>query len=176
MSEEIERFKLSKDSTLESGPGIDGPYMRVSDHDNELRRWQDGIRDHLIKQFDVPADRIDGAGADSGDPLDFTLAEITQGIGYLIDDRPPLSAAISEVEKMRDSWRAWAKDEGDPMWVLHAKAASQIVDRLKSLSPAPVASDDDKCEHGVSLDRDCATCENGQIEIDTGAYQQQEGK
>jgi hypothetical protein len=33
----------------------------------------------------VPDDLIDGAGCDSGDPLDFTLAEVGQGVGFFID-------------------------------------------------------------------------------------------
>jgi hypothetical protein len=41
-----------------------------------LRHWQDAIRDELIKLSGN--DKIDGAGCDSGDPLDFTLAEIRQ--------------------------------------------------------------------------------------------------
>jgi len=53
----------------------------------EIDRLVDGIRDHLILQFDVPADRIDGAGCDSGDPLDFTKAEITQAFSYLEDQQ-----------------------------------------------------------------------------------------
>lgn len=52
--------------------------------DKELRRWQDAIRDKMIS-MGVPDDLIDGAGCDSGDPLDFTLAEVGQGLGYFID-------------------------------------------------------------------------------------------
>lgn len=52
--------------------------------DKELRRWQDAIRDKMIS-MGVPDHLIDGAGCDSGDPLDFTLAEVGQGLGYFID-------------------------------------------------------------------------------------------
>ena len=52
--------------------------------DKELRRWQDAIRDKLI-DMGAPDWKIDGAGCDSGDPLDFTLAEVGQGVGYFID-------------------------------------------------------------------------------------------
>lgn len=48
---------------------------------SEVDRLVDGIRDHLIS-LGVPADGIDGAGCDSGDPLDFTKAEITQAFSY----------------------------------------------------------------------------------------------
>lgn len=52
--------------------------------DKELRRWQDAIRDRLI-ELGAPDWKIDGAGCDSGDPLDFTLAEVGQGVGYFVD-------------------------------------------------------------------------------------------
>lgn len=57
--------------------------------DKELRRWQDAIRDKLI---DLGASdwKIDGAGCDSGDPLDFTLAEVGQGAGHFIDEAEAL--------------------------------------------------------------------------------------
>lgn len=51
---------------------------------NELRRWQDAIRDKMIN-MGVPDFKVDGAGCDSGDPLDFTLAEVGQGLAYFID-------------------------------------------------------------------------------------------
>ena len=172
-SESIERFYFENDQLVTVS---DGPFVRYSDHQRivkeleaqtctgehdgtvkecafcaEIRRWQDGIRDHLIKQFDVPDGRIDGAGCDSGDPLDFTLAEITQGIGYLIDDRPSLSDAIKEVEKMRDKWdvdaEAWnarANQQTNPdlavsdfedrnLCLARKEAAEAIIIRLKSL-------------------------------------------
>lgn len=62
--------------------------------DKELRRWQDAIRDKLI-QMGAPDSEIDGAGCDSGDPLDFTLAEIGQGVGYFIDQLEELRAATT---------------------------------------------------------------------------------
>lgn len=49
--------------------------------DNELRRWQDAIRNEFLEV--VPDAMIDGGGCDSGDPLDFTLAEISQGISAI---------------------------------------------------------------------------------------------
>lgn len=52
--------------------------------DNELRRWQDAIRDKMIA-MGVPDFKIDGVGCDSGDPLDLTLAEVGQGLAYFID-------------------------------------------------------------------------------------------
>lgn len=49
----------------------------------ELRRWQEAIRDTILNA--IPDARIDGRGEDSGDPLDFTLSEVSQGLIYLQD-------------------------------------------------------------------------------------------
>lgn len=54
--------------------------MTEDEHSKELRRWQDAIRDLLLEH--VPGADIDGGGGDSGDPLDFTLAEISQGMVF----------------------------------------------------------------------------------------------
>ena len=62
--------------------------------DKELRRWQDAIRDKMIS-IGVPDSKIDGAGCDSGDPLDFTLAEVGQGVGYFLDQLEQLRAATT---------------------------------------------------------------------------------
>lgn len=53
--------------------------------DKELGRWQDAIREHVIKITGAPDYSIDGAGCDSGDPLDLSLTEISQGVNFLID-------------------------------------------------------------------------------------------
>lgn len=68
--------------TTENGGEVGTP-------EDELRRWQDGIRDAILKRY--PSANIDGKGCDSGDPLDFTLSEINQGFQF--------------VEKERDEWR-----------------------------------------------------------------------
>ncbi len=53
----------------------------------ELRRWQDEIRDLVIRLSGAPPEAVDGLGCDSGDPLDVTLAEI--GIGFVwVADHP----------------------------------------------------------------------------------------
>jgi hypothetical protein len=63
--------------------------------DKELRRWQDAIRDKMIG-MGVPDHVIDGAGCDSGDPLDFTLAEVGQGVGYFVDQLESAPRATGE--------------------------------------------------------------------------------
>jgi hypothetical protein len=64
--------------------------------DKELSRWQDAIRDKLIN-LGAPDWKIDGAGCDSGDPLDFTLAEVGQGAGYFVDQLDALKVALNEL-------------------------------------------------------------------------------
>lgn len=51
---------------------------------SEIDRLVDGVRDELIR-LGVPDERIDGAGCDSGDPLDFMQAEIMQAFSYIED-------------------------------------------------------------------------------------------
>jgi hypothetical protein len=79
--------------------------------DAELHRWQEGIRDKIIS-CGVPDDIIDGAGCDSGDPLDFTLTEVGQGLNYFIDQldelrkASPSDAAVNEAAR-EDSDQKW---------------------------------------------------------------------
>lgn len=54
--------------------------------DAEIRRLQDGVRNHLIA-LGAPDCLIDGAGCDSDDPLDFTKTEITQAFNYFEEVR-----------------------------------------------------------------------------------------
>lgn len=70
---------------------------------SEIDRLVEGVRDHLIA-LGVPADRIDGAGCDSGDPLDFTTAEITQAFSYFEDQRPA-PRSRSKKQKIEDDLR-----------------------------------------------------------------------
>lgn len=62
--------------------------------DAELSRWQNAIRDKLI-DLGAPDWKIDGAGCDSGDPLDFTLAEVGQGVGYFLDQIEEMRGQIT---------------------------------------------------------------------------------
>jgi len=52
--------------------------------DEEIGRWQKEIYALLIKESGA-SHKIDGAFCDSGDPLDFTLLEISQALDYLKD-------------------------------------------------------------------------------------------
>ena len=47
-------------------------------------KTQDRIREYVLKHSG--AERIDGSGCDSGDPVDFTLAEIGQGLIHVQDE------------------------------------------------------------------------------------------
>ena len=50
----------------------------------EQARWQKAIYELLLKMTGAD-DKIDGACCDSGDPLEFTLTEIGQGLGFFRD-------------------------------------------------------------------------------------------
>ncbi len=56
--------------------------MNEEEHDKEIGRWQREIYD-AIKEHTGADSEIDGAGCDSGDPLDFTLTGIAQGFEYM---------------------------------------------------------------------------------------------
>jgi hypothetical protein len=62
---EAERERLQEESEKEPG------------------RWQDAIYKLLVEETN---DSIDGGGCDSGDPLDFTISEISQAIGILKEE------------------------------------------------------------------------------------------
>ncbi len=66
--------------------------------DAEQKRWQDAIYERCKKAVG-PANYsvIDGAGCDSGDPLDFTLAEIGQALAFVQD------AAEERERRMREA-------------------------------------------------------------------------
>jgi len=65
--------------------------------DDELGRWQQEIYEQLGKA--CPGLNIDGAGSDSGDPLDFTRSEIAQVVNYFTDQLATAQARIKELEK-----------------------------------------------------------------------------
>lgn len=64
--------------------------------EQEVMRWQKAIYE-LCKKY--AGDSIDGGGCDSGDPLDFTLAEISQAFELL---KPVASLQDPEGEKCLD--------------------------------------------------------------------------
>ena len=58
----------------------------------EITRWQNAI--YALLQKAVPDANVDGGGCDSGDPLDFTLSEISQALGYLKSERDFFTAEM----------------------------------------------------------------------------------
>ena len=78
--------------------------------DKELARWQHDIYNLLCATVGEPYHRIDGGGCDSGDPLDFTMAEIGQALAILRDEQEALreantrqAAPVSDEEFYRHS-------------------------------------------------------------------------
>ncbi len=78
--------------------------------EKEQVRWQKAIYELLVKETDCT---IDGGGCDSGDPLDFTLSEISQAIGILKEENRYVlndaltwrNRAISAEEEIRENGR-----------------------------------------------------------------------
>lgn len=67
------------------------------ERDREAGRWQEEVYDLLRKHVPHP-DAIDGGGCDSGDPLDFTLAEVSQGLDQL---QAQLQAVTGELASIK---------------------------------------------------------------------------
>jgi len=59
--------------------------LTQEEHEQELARWQEAIRELLIETSGAPDHLIDGSGCDSGDPLDLTLTEIRQAFAFQRD-------------------------------------------------------------------------------------------
>jgi hypothetical protein len=70
-------------------------YERGEGYDIEAGRWQSAIYKLLISQA---GESIDGGGCDSGDPLDFTLAEVSQALAILKDKA---DASLAENTRLR---------------------------------------------------------------------------
>ncbi len=87
--------------------------------DTELRRWQDAIRDLICKN--TPGADIDGGGSDSGDPLDFTLAEISQGLSHLQNEIDDLK---EDRARLRHNAEGMVKDFATTAAELWARLAS----------------------------------------------------
>lgn len=69
---------------------------RMKELEADYGRWQNKIRDLVIRMSGAPKYAIDGGGCESGDPLDFTLTEIKLGFAHL-DDK--LRERIAELEE-----------------------------------------------------------------------------
>jgi hypothetical protein len=78
-------------------------FFQLSGFDAEVGRWQDAIYRLCVR---LAGDSIDGGGCDSGDPLDFTLAEVSQAIALLTDRAEAAEAKVAELEADRAALRA----------------------------------------------------------------------
>lgn len=67
-------------------------------HDKEIRDFQNDARNYILELTGAPDSSIDGKGSDAG-WQEFTLAEISQGIRYLLDK-------LAEAQKDRDEAQA----------------------------------------------------------------------
>lgn len=87
----------------------------------EQGRWQDAIREHLVKACGIPdADSwIDGAGCDSGDPLDVSLAEISQVINHFIDAADPSTPSAPVPGEHQYRGDLWIDPDGTTNFKFH---------------------------------------------------------
>lgn len=74
---------------------------REKAEETEQARWQEAIYDLCCKR--CPDASIDGKGCDSGDPLDFSLAEIGQALCHWIDRAEQAEARLAEAMSALDA-------------------------------------------------------------------------
>jgi len=79
--------------------------------DAEIGRWQQAIYEACCKAVDGlrEAVTIDGAGCDSGDPLDLTLTEIGQAVNALRDEIDELMREKAVIDQQVEKWRSLAE-------------------------------------------------------------------
>lgn len=76
--------------------------------DAEIALFQDRVRHLLLNLTKCPDAMIDGKGSDSGWE-DFTLAEIGQGVAYVIDQRDAAQKACAQKDSALHSFLCWEK-------------------------------------------------------------------
>ena len=118
--DELTTLRADLAAALERVKGLEAnEEVRSGEEDG---RWQQAIYD-LIREATGADTEIDGGGCDSGDPLDFTLDEISQGFNYLknkhdqerdqlkaegrqlLDDRHELRAERDQLKRERDEFK-----------------------------------------------------------------------
>lgn len=77
---------------------LDAADRAVAEIRAEIGVFQDRVRDLLINLTKCPDNVIDGNGSDAGWE-EFTLAEIGQGVAYVIDQRDDVRAELDEVKE-----------------------------------------------------------------------------
>lgn len=142
MSESVERFTHTyEDGIWNMDQRSDGKWVRYADHERIVKELEARIR--RIMTTREQAERFIRHHLHSaewhGEQL-IVAFEQESLIAALLNDveapSPSLSNCIAAVEQMQQTWDAWAREEGDPTWVEHKKAAAQILTRLRSLSPS----------------------------------------
>ena len=84
--------------------------------EKEQARWQQEI--YKLCCMAAPGANIDGAGCDSGDPLDFSLSEIKQALNWLIDQKQKEKAAEEIIVRYQSACSG--------MWYENREAAGSI--------------------------------------------------
>ena len=84
---EVERLRAERDEARAC--------LRASDaeRDVEQARWQDRIIAEIARA--CPGLSVNGAGCESGDPLDFSAAELRQALNHLLDERDEARALVA---------------------------------------------------------------------------------
>lgn len=96
--------------------------------DAEQARWQDKIEARLIQRTGIAPSQLDVSGDDSGDPLDWTLAQIGRAINYVDEKRQEvIQAANAATDGLIESLRI-AHAERDAARAMLCKVMDSYVD------------------------------------------------
>ncbi len=114
---------------------------RIEELEKDYRRWQDGIRDAVIDLSGAPDGDIDGGGSESGDPLDFTLAEIRLGFAHLDNTLregvEKAEAGLHDLKQaLREAIKALRVFHGEPGWDSWDKGSPEMK-RWRALLDSP---------------------------------------
>lgn len=120
-------------------------------HNEEMGRWQQEIY-KLVMELSGNYE-IDGAGCDSGDPLDFTLSEISQGFNFLKDQ-------FAEAQKEINHWQSVVEEYQNMVAELRQGIASLKVElhALKEQYPAGLSYCPVHRTIGVKIGEDLPCC------------------
>lgn len=138
--------------------------------DKEVGRWQQAIYELCCKAVEGlrEARTIDGAGCNSGDCLDFSLAEISQAVCSLRDEIDLLTHERNEAqERAGEAWVAgcWLAEElmaTTDLWLLLAKDFGDMYLELKQAEEErnEVQAEIRRLQEWIMQRRPAVTCDN----------------
>lgn len=116
------------------------PKISEDEVEKEQGRWQEAIYQLLSKMF--PNANIDGKGCDSGDPLDFTISEIKQGLAIADEQTAQLKVEnerLKELDLSADNLIETARAQRDELEVENKVLRLSLAQKDEALKEAKIA-------------------------------------